>query len=141
MPNFHILPKQESGLAVPDENIKTWYVMEDGFEHFRCSNPTEANELLAGIKKYKSTEAERKTQLETPDLFQWAQDSRIAVMGNVAKKVAIENGLKKVSGERILPPLNPEHTSSDRLNLKSEHGESQVQATTNEQKKSKLLPP
>lgn len=103
MPNFHILPKQKSGRAELGTDVKTWYVMEGGFEHYRCSNPTEANRLLEGIKNHQSAEHQRKELLDAPVLYKWSKESRVAVMGVVARKVAVSHGLKIVEGEEMLP--------------------------------------
>ncbi|XCY72501.1 hypothetical protein QLG25_17985 [Pseudomonas sp. CBR-F] len=107
MSNFHILPKQKSGRAELGTDVKIWYVMEGGFEHFRCSNPTEANELLEGIKKHQSTEIQRKELLEAPVLYKWSQEGRVAVMGVVARQVAVSRGLKIVKDEVMLPKYDP----------------------------------
>lgn len=106
MPNFHILPEQASGRAEVGTEVKTWYVMEGGFEHFRCSNPTEANELLEGIRKFESTESDRKKKLLEPVLYKWSQAGRVAVFGEVARKVAVGRGLKIVKDEEMLPPFD-----------------------------------
>lgn len=122
MQNFHILPKQASGRAELGTEVKTWYVMEGGFEHFRCSNPTEANELLEGIRKFESTEAQRKVKLLEPVLYKWSKAGRVAVFGEAARKVAVGRRLKIVKDEEMLPPYDqgiasPEQPSA--LDLKT----------------------
>lgn len=105
--SFHVHPKEsDSEQILRDEDVKTWYVMEGDYVHFKCSSPDEALRILSKLKMdFPICKVQRKN-LDKP-IFYETNEIKVDAYSSLAKTAARQLKLQ-ISTTRKEPLPDPE---------------------------------
>lgn len=112
--SFHVHPKEaDSEHTLREENVKTWYVMEGDYVHFKCSSPDEALRILAKLISDFPTCEEQRKNLDEPIFYE--TDNILVDAYSAIAKIAARQLKLKISTTRKEPLPDPETETKNPL--------------------------